>query len=410
MCAVRKVVFILFIVFVCTYTFVHNKNTDIRDTDIKKSSLFTVLSFIDLSKKTLDERGFEYTNESFKVPSNLDINDNIDRQTMALLLWQMLSSSKQLSSSSIPISQTIEQDHSLFWERLFKNRIPSEKDDYTNRELITKMQEAKKMFVVKKNYVDGSNKVFFVWNSSDLPFDESRFSAIFKDFYLVNDECKQAVNVMCDLGIMEGTSCTDSYTAEFRPAKTVDMMLAQDAIDKLINIEKRRTFDCININFDEGDEFDYGQINEGGVCSTFLRISDLPSLITARELEDELSTEDRVFVSTGLNNMSFYLWYNSNKLGMIGLPLEFKTALPIELYLIYHGDVDTDVNTRLQIFSYMIPANFRTEFVAFCVKTLTDKMQQNSITFNDIQVSIQDIGDSTYMINIDGLSNTKIES
>lgn len=397
MCAVRKVIFLLFIIFICIFIRNDNKSTEIKDL-----SSFTVSSFINLSKKSFEGRGYKYTNESFKLPSNLNINDKLDRQSMALLLWQMINGSKELKNMSLPISETIEQEKTLFWERLFKNRIPGEKDDYINRELILKMQEAKKMYIIKKNYADGSNKVFFVWNSTNVSFDESRFSNIFKDFNLVNDECKQAVKAICDLGIMDGTSCADSYTAEFKPTETVDIMLAQDAMNKLINIEKRRIFDCISINFDEGDEFDYEQRDERGSCSAFLRISDLPALITARELANKLSIGDRVVVSTGLNNMSFYLWYNSKNLGMLGLPLEFKTTLPIELYIICHETVNADVRTRLLTFSYILPANYRAEFVAFCEKTLTEKLRQNSIIFNDIQISIQDISDSTYMINIKG--------
>lgn len=324
--------------------------------------------------------------KGIKIPKLEKGKSVLTREKMCHIISECIENTRYLKEKYIPEAVLVEKkDESVFFKRLFKGKDADGHDGILQRQ----MENAMRMSIRTEIMRDGSSRTFHVYNEN---VESTRFQNILKDHYLINEKYKKACLDACHYGYVDIFFSESKYEACFKPLEKVTRQEALKVIDNLFDKEYL-PIDCIRINYWEGDEFDNGMLDE----HAYLCINDLPCLYVAKKLENLLGEIDKVYMTIGLDNVSFGLWYNSRNFGMLEVPVQyfFEKDVVVEVSRLDEENIKAGVN----VCSEVVCGAFKESFLEFAYETIENG--ENGVrTFGDLKVRINLAHNDIYVISI----------
>ncbi len=321
--------------------------------------------------------------------------DFLTRQQLYTLIMTVIRQTPDLSDRCFPIDQTIEEGSDTdFFQTLFQGRLLDDVEGYSETVLAMQMAEAKKMSVLTQTYADGRIQRIFVWDSrEDSPW---RFAEMICDFEEVYSPFREDLLAACEIGLVEPVwDQATKYAFSLCPLKHVTKQEAERVLEKVFTPEERLPLDCIAVNYAENDEFDFPDSTSP---MALIRIPSLPVLLAAHSLQEQMGEEDMVFFTFGLNGVSFCLWYQFEKYGMLALPLQFCAGEPVCVEV--HAQSDYVLQTRLKMLSFLIPPSERQPFLEWALNCMRGQAQLAEQEFGSVTVNIICFEEPVYSVYV----------
>jgi hypothetical protein len=346
-------------------------------------SIAGILFFAGCGQGMDESDGFNVTHEEFyimlsekgkekgiKLSKQNAGNSVLTREKMCQLISEYIENTPYLKNKYIPEKILVERgEESSFFKKLFQGREVVVVRDREDEILLKQMESAKRMSVRTEMMRDGFQRTFHIYCEN---VDSTRFENILKDYDLINKKYRKACLDACHYGYIDIFFSDSSYEAYFNAREKVTREEALKVIDNLFDKEYL-PLDCIRINFWEDDEFDNGINKE----HAYLCINDLPCLYVAKKLENLLGDNDKVYMTIGLDNMSFSLWYNSLVFGMLEIPVLFFLDKDVVVEV---SRLDTEnIKAGLNVCSEVVCGEYKESFLEFA----KDVIENNSALKRD---------------------------
>ncbi len=268
---------------------------------------------------------------------------------------------------------------SYLYNEMFGGRIIENPEGYEEIMLAKQMEQALKIAVRQEEFYNEKRALYF-WDTSA---DDTRFEKLFADFDSIGKEYVDFVKEACHIGYIDVFFDSKSYNAYFSP---IDFITVKEATDILIKIYDCYDFlpvDCVKVSSD------IGYIN--------LCIGKIPSLLAAKSLLGLMVEKDSVVFTTGLTSVSFCLWYNCSRFGMLELPLDYYVSDNAAIEVTSFDKANRQ--SRIEAFSYLLFEDIREEFINWA-NSCIDNEKSGIKTYEDLKVVINKEENGIYRIFI----------